>query len=57
MPGDDEALAFQRAMAEAMGGEELMALAQTHSAGMLAMFKQGWDGVSEGIRGHAAATR
>jgi hypothetical protein len=59
MPGDDEALEFQQAMAEAMGGDELMALAKTHSAGMLAMFKQGWEGVLEefeGLRGYPVKT-
>lgn len=47
MPGDDEAQAFQQAMAAAMGGDEMMDLARTNYAGLLAMFEQGWQEVLE----------
>jgi hypothetical protein len=45
MPGGDEALAFQKGMAKAMGSEEVLGAAQAYSRGLLAMFKKGWDEV------------
>jgi len=45
MPGGDEALAFQRGMAKAMGSEEMLGAAQAYTRGLLAMFKKGWDDV------------
>ena len=47
MPGDDEAQEFQQAMARAMGGDEMLDLARTSYAGLLAMFKEGWEEVLE----------
>jgi hypothetical protein len=45
MPGGDEAAAFQKGMARAMGGDEVLGVAQTYTRGLLAMFKNGWDDV------------
>lgn len=45
MPGGDEALAFQKGMAKAMGSEEMLGAAQAYTRGLLAMFKKGWDDV------------
>ncbi len=45
IPGGDEAMAFQRGMARAMGGDEALGVAQTYARGLMAMFKQGWDDV------------
>jgi len=43
MPGGDEALAFQKGMARAMGSEEMLGAAQAYTRGLMAMFKKGWD--------------
>ena len=45
MPGGDEALAFQKGMAKAMGSEEVLGAAQAYTRGLMAMFKKGWDDV------------
>lgn len=45
MPGGDEALAFQKGMARAMGSEEMLGAAQAYARGLMAMFKKGWDEV------------
>jgi hypothetical protein len=59
MPGRDEALAFQEGMAQAMGGDELLALAKVNTRGVLGMFKGGWDEVlaeSGDIEGYPVKT-
>lgn len=45
MPGGDEALAFQKGMAKAMGSEQVLGAAQAYTRGLMAMFKKGWDDV------------
>lgn len=43
MPGEDEAMAFNKAMAEKLGTEEMMSGVQASSMGLMAMFKGGWE--------------
>ncbi len=45
MPGGEEAAAFQKGMARAMGGDEALGLAQAQTRGLMAMFKKGWEDV------------
>jgi hypothetical protein len=45
MPGGKEALEFQQGMARAMGGDEVLGMAQVYTRGLLAMFKKGWEDV------------
>ena len=47
MPGDDEMADYTRAMAKKMGMEEFMAQGQGMSAGLMAMFGDGWGDVFE----------
>lgn len=45
MPGGKEALAFQKGMAQAMGGDEELSMVQAQARGLVAMFKNGWEDV------------
>lgn len=45
MPGHKEASSFQEGMAQAMGGDEALGMAQVQARGLMAMFKKGWDDV------------
>lgn len=45
MPGKKEAMAFQEGMVKAMGGDEMLSMAQASTRGLMAMFKKGWDDV------------
>jgi len=45
MPGGEEARSFQEGMARAMGGDEVLGMAQVYTRGLLAMFKKGWEDV------------
>jgi hypothetical protein len=45
MPGGEEALAFQKGMAQAMGGDEALSMVQAQARGLMAMFKDGWEDV------------
>jgi hypothetical protein len=45
MPGGEEAAAFQKGMARAMGGDEALGMAQVYTRGLMAMFKKGWEDV------------
>jgi hypothetical protein len=59
MPGDDEMLAFQKAVAEKMGTDELMSQAQGMSAALLTMFAGGWGDIlkeSEDLKGYPLKT-
>ncbi len=47
MPGDDEMIAYTKAMAKKMGMEELMSQGQGMFAGLMAMFGSGWGDVFE----------
>jgi len=49
MPGLNEARAFQDALARALGGEDELSLARLRHGGMLAMFRQGWKEVMDGL--------
>jgi len=43
MPGDEESMAFKKALAEKLGTEEMLAGAQIMSRALLSMFKSGWE--------------
>jgi hypothetical protein len=43
MPGDEESMAFNKALAEKLGTEEMLAGAQAASRALLSMFKSGWE--------------
>ena len=43
MPGEEETMAFNKALAERLGIEEMMSGAQASSMGLMAMFKGGWE--------------
>ena len=45
MPGEEEALAFQKGMARALGGDEALSMVQAQARGLMAMFKDGWEDV------------
>jgi hypothetical protein len=45
MPGGEEATAFQKGMARAMGGDEELGMVQAQARGLVAMFKNGWEDV------------
>lgn len=47
MHGDDEAQAFQLKLAEQLGNDKMLSMAQASMRGLLAMFGGGWDDVSE----------
>ena len=59
MPGREEAEAFQKGMARAMGGDEMLAMAKVNTRGLLGMFKGGWDDVlqeSGNVKGYPVKT-
>ena len=43
MPGDEETIEFNKALAEKLGTEEMLAGAQAMSRALLSMFKSGWE--------------
>jgi hypothetical protein len=43
MPGDDEAMAFNKILAEKLGTEDMMSGAQAASRPLMSMFKEGWE--------------
>ena len=45
MPGEEEAMAFQKGMARAMGGDDELGMVQAQARGLIAMFKNGWEDV------------
>ncbi len=43
MPGDEESMAFKKALAEKLGTEEMLAGGQAMTRALLSMFKSGWE--------------
>jgi len=59
MKGDDEAQAFQQKLAEKLGSDEMLSMAQASTRGLLAMFRDGWGDVTEqaeAIKGYPVKT-
>jgi len=49
MPGDDEAWAFNKALAEKLGTENMMSGVQAASRGLMSMFEEGWEEALEEV--------
>jgi len=59
MKGDDEAHAFHQKLAEKLGSDETLSMAQASTRGLLAMFRDGWGDVTEhaeAIKGYPVKT-